>query len=272
MSGHLSYLEAIVIGALQGVTELFPVSSLGHSVLIPALIGGSWGRDLNVSSPESPYLAFIVGLHVATALALLVFFWRDWVRIVRGFATSVRHRRVHTADERLAWMIVLGTIPVGITGLLLEHTFRTVLGRPIPAAIFLTVNGAVLYGAEVLRRRAARQPAAAQPVPAGVQRSAADRHRRRLGPTGTRPVRQVGRHPPQRTHRDLRRGQRHPTEPDLHPPRRRRRPDRPLQPALDPLQPARRRRALIPPTATRRRRRTSDDPDLDRLNQTGAAP
>jgi undecaprenyl-diphosphatase len=173
MSGHLSYLEAIAIGALQGVTELFPVSSLGHSVLIPALIGGSWGRDLNVSSPESPYLAFIVGLHVATALALLVFFWRDWVRIVRGFATSVRHRRVHTADERLAWMIVLGTIPVGITGLLLEHTFRTVLGRPIPAAVFLTVNGAVLYGAEVLRRRAAHPPATAQPVPAGVQRSAA---------------------------------------------------------------------------------------------------
>ncbi len=171
MSGHLSYLEAIAIGALQGVTELFPVSSLGHSVLIPALIGGSWGRDLNVSSPESPYLAFIVGLHVATALALLVFFWRDWVRIVRGFATSVRHRRVHTADERLAWMIVLGTIPVGITGLLLEHTFRTVLGRPIPAAVFLTVNGAVLYGAEVLRRRAALAPAAAQRVAAGIYRS-----------------------------------------------------------------------------------------------------
>jgi undecaprenyl-diphosphatase len=151
---HLNYLEAIVIGALQGVTELFPVSSLGHSVLIPALIGGSWARDLNVSAPESPYLAFIVGLHVATACALLIFFWRDWVRIINGLYTSIRYRRVESTNERLAWMLIVATIPVGISGLVLEHTFRTVLGRPIPAAIFLTLNGLVLYGAERLRRRA----------------------------------------------------------------------------------------------------------------------
>ena len=157
MTVHLTYPESIVIGALEGVTELFPVSSLGHSVLIPALIGGRWARDLNVSAPESPYLAFIVGLHVATALALLLFFWRDWLRIVGGFVTSVRHRRISTADERLAWMIVLATIPVGITGLLLEHTFRTVLGKPIPAAVFLMVNGAILYAAERMRRRAVRR-------------------------------------------------------------------------------------------------------------------
>jgi undecaprenyl-diphosphatase len=99
------------------------------------LIGGSWVRDLNVSAPESPYLAFIVGLHVATAVALLVFFWRDWVRIVTGLYTSLRYRRVREPDERLAWMVVIGTIPVGVTGLLLEHTFRTVLGRPVPAAL-----------------------------------------------------------------------------------------------------------------------------------------
>src|SRR5499427_10507161 len=99
MSGHLTYAEAIVVGALQGVTELFPVSSLGHSVLIPALIGGRWAHDLNVSAAESPYLAFIVGLHVATALALIVYCWRDWLRIVRGLWTSVRLRRVVTPDE-----------------------------------------------------------------------------------------------------------------------------------------------------------------------------
>lgn len=156
MSAHLSYLEALVIGGLQGITELFPVSSLGHAVIIPAVIGGSWARDLDVSAPESPYLAFVVGLHVATAVALLAFFWRDWVRILRGFFTSLRHRRVQTPDERLAWMIIIGTIPVGLTGLWLEHTFRTVIGRPIPAAIFLMVNGAILYGAERLRRRPAR--------------------------------------------------------------------------------------------------------------------
>jgi undecaprenyl-diphosphatase len=152
---HLTYPEAIVIGLLQGVTELFPVSSLGHSVLIPALVGGRWARDLSVSAPESPYLAFIVGLHVATAGALVVFFRRDWVRVVTGLWTSLRYRRVDDSDQRLAWRLVIATIPVGIAGLLLEHTFRTVLGRPVPAALFLIVNGGILYGAERLRRRAA---------------------------------------------------------------------------------------------------------------------
>src|ERR1700753_124652 len=90
---HLTYAEAILVGLVQGVTELFPVSSLGHSVLIPALIGGSWAQDLNVSAPESPYLAFIVGLHVATAIALIVYFWRDWLRIIRGLVTSIGARK-----------------------------------------------------------------------------------------------------------------------------------------------------------------------------------
>ena len=151
---ELTYLEAIVVGAFQGVTELFPVSSLGHSILVPALVGGRWAHDLNVSAPESPYLAFIVGLHVATAVALLVFFWRDWLRIVAGFVSSLRYRRLRTPGERLAWLLIVGTIPVGICGLLLEHLFRTTLGRPVPAAAFLIANGVVLYGAELLRRRA----------------------------------------------------------------------------------------------------------------------
>jgi undecaprenyl-diphosphatase len=151
---HLTYLEAIIVGAFQGVTELFPVSSLGHSVLIPALVGGQWAQDLNVSAPESPYLAFIVGLHVATAAALLLFFWRDWVRIIGGFITSIRYRRLATPAERLAWLIIMATIPVGVTGLALEHLFRTTLGKPIPAAAFLIANGVVLYLGERLRRRA----------------------------------------------------------------------------------------------------------------------
>jgi undecaprenyl-diphosphatase len=163
----LTYPEAIVVGLFQGVTELFPVSSLGHSVLIPALIGGRWARDLNVSAPESPYLAFIVGLHVATALALLAFFWRDWVRIITGLVTSLRDRRIHTADQRLAWLLIFATIPVGIAGLALEHTFRTTLGKPIPAAIFLTANGVILYGGERLRRRAPDRAAEAAGPSAG---------------------------------------------------------------------------------------------------------
>jgi undecaprenyl-diphosphatase len=141
---HLSWLEAGTIGLLQGVTELFPVSSLGHSVLIPAVIGGGWARDLNVRAPESPYLAFIVGLHVATAVALIIFFWRDWLRIVRGLATSIARREVADPDQRLAWLLVLATIPVGIVGLVGEHAFRTTLARPVPTACFLIVNGIVL--------------------------------------------------------------------------------------------------------------------------------
>jgi undecaprenyl-diphosphatase len=153
MSAHLSYVEAVIVGAAQGITELFPVSSLGHSVLVPALVGGQWAQDLNVSAPQSPYLAFIVGLHVATAVALLVFFWRDWLRILAGFVSSVRHRRIQTSDERLAWLIVVATIPVGLAGLLLEQLFRTTLGKPIPAAVFLFLNGIALYAGEVLRKR-----------------------------------------------------------------------------------------------------------------------
>ena len=160
----LSYLQAVVIGLLQGVTELFPVSSLGHSVLVPAWIGGSW-QDLVTQSAtqhseSSPYLAFIVALHVATAIALLIFFRDEWIRIIRGLLSSigpsVRARKIvaRTPDERLAWLLVIATIPVGITGLALEHTFRTLFAKPEAAAIFLTVNGLILLAGERLRRRA----------------------------------------------------------------------------------------------------------------------
>src|SRR5260370_15474787 len=148
----LTYPAASISGLLQGVTELFPVSSLGHSVLLPAIIGGQWARDLSVSAKESPYLAFIVGLHVATALALMIYFWREWVRIIGGFFSSIRDRRIATADQRLAWMIILATIPVGVARLLLEHSFRVLLGQPIPAAVFLTVDGLVLFAGARLRR------------------------------------------------------------------------------------------------------------------------
>jgi undecaprenyl-diphosphatase len=141
----MTYPEAMVVGLIQGVTELFPVSSLGHNVLIPALVGGSWAKALNVSTPESPYLAFIVGLHVATAIALLIYFWRDWVRIIRGFFTSIRDRDISTPDQKLAWMIIVATIPVGLAGLLFEHAFRTLFGKPVLAAVFLVFNGVILF-------------------------------------------------------------------------------------------------------------------------------
>ena len=159
---ELSYLQAVLIGLLQGVTELFPISSLGHSVLVPAWIGGSWQHlvteNATGNSEQSPYLAFIVALHVATALALLTFYWRDWVRIVRALVITLRTRRIETSTERLAWLLVIATVPVGITGLALEHTFRTLFAKPVAASVFLTVNGLILLGAERLRRRADAQP------------------------------------------------------------------------------------------------------------------
>jgi undecaprenyl-diphosphatase len=182
----MSYLQAIVIALVQGVTELFPVSSLGHSVLVPAWIGGSWQtlvtQSSQASSATSFYLAFIVALHCATAAALLWFFRADWVRIIRGFfrsaARSLGARRLDVADpdERLAWLIVFATIPVGITGLALEHVFRTVFAKPLAASIFLFINGLILLLGERFRRgatEAAPAPAtpARVPVAAGLDRA-----------------------------------------------------------------------------------------------------
>ena len=198
---HLTYLEAAVVGLVQGVSELFPVSSLGHNVLIPALVGGSWAKDLNVADANSPYLAFIVGMHVATAIALLIYFWRDWIRIIGGFFSSIRHRQVQTRDQRLAWMIILATIPVGLVGVVADKPFREVFGKPIVAGVFLIVNGVILYCGERFRpqssvradqevaaqRQAALVPAAArarrQPVPAGAGN----------GPAGPARLRPAGR-------------------------------------------------------------------------------
>src|SRR5882724_12866472 len=150
-----TYPEAIFAGLVQGVSELFPVSSLGHGVLLPALIGGKWAQDMNMSTPNSPYLDILVAAHVGTAIALVVFFWHDWVRIIGGLFTSIRDRRIETNDQRLAWLLVIGTIPVGIAGLLLDKIVQHDLGKPIPASIFLALNGAVLFGVERIQRNKA---------------------------------------------------------------------------------------------------------------------
>jgi len=148
----MTYFQAIVIGIVQGITELFPISSLGHSVLLPELLG--WDKLVSgESAGESFYLAFLVGLHVATALALLVFYRRDWAEVIRGFFTSLRKRRIETAPERLAWLLVVGTIPVGIVGLVFEHQLRVVFAKPTAAAVFLTINGLILFAGERFRRR-----------------------------------------------------------------------------------------------------------------------
>jgi len=149
----LSYFQAIVLGVLQGVTELFPISSLGHTVLFPTLFG--WNNLVDAqSADESYWLALVVLLHLGSALGLLAYFWRTWVEIVGAFFATLRKRRADTPNERLAWLIIVATIPAGILGLAFEHQLRTLTAKPEVAAVFLMINGLILFGGEYYRRRA----------------------------------------------------------------------------------------------------------------------
>ena len=146
----ITYFQAVVIGLLQGITELFPISSLGHAVILPKLVG--W--DLNQDKPY--FLAFLVATHLATATVLFLFFLPEWLRVLRGLGRSLRDRQISPgdADARLAWLLVVGTIPAGLIGLIFEHKLRSLFASPTAAAAFLTANGLILFAAEYLRRRA----------------------------------------------------------------------------------------------------------------------
>ena len=153
MASAITYFQAIVLGILQGVTELFPISSLGHTVLFPTLFG--WNGVVRIQSEsESPWLAFVVMLHVGSALGLLYYYRRDWIEIVSAFLRTLSTRRIQTSNERLAWLIIVASIPAGILGLAFEHPLRTLTAKPEVAAIFLMANGLVLLAAERFRRRA----------------------------------------------------------------------------------------------------------------------
>jgi undecaprenyl-diphosphatase len=150
LASQISYLQALILGVIQGVTELFPVSSLGTSVILPRLFG--W----NIHQNDAYFITFLVATHLATAIVLLLFFWRDWVRIAKGLGRSLRDRGIAAddADAKLGWLLVVGTIPAGILGLLLEHSLRSLFASAQSAAFFLMLNGLMLFGAEALRRRA----------------------------------------------------------------------------------------------------------------------
>jgi undecaprenyl-diphosphatase len=144
----ISYFQAAILGLVQGVSELFPISSLGHSVILPQLFG--W----NIHQNAPYFLTFLVALHLATALVLLGFFWSDWVRIVKGLGRSLRDREISDPDAKLGWLLIVGTIPAGILGLLLQDYLRKLFASAEYASIFLALNGVMLFGAEALRRRA----------------------------------------------------------------------------------------------------------------------
>jgi undecaprenyl-diphosphatase len=164
----LTWFQAVVLGLLQGVTELFPISSLGHTVLFPTLFG--WDALVRAQSdPESFWLAFVVMLHVGSAIGLLIYFWRDWVEIVRAFFATLRRRRITTPTEKLAWLIIVTSIPTGILGLVFEHPVRVALAKPTTAAVFLIINGVILLGAEHLRRRADIRALAAREGPGSTR-------------------------------------------------------------------------------------------------------
>jgi len=152
MHDPISYFQAIVLGLLQGVSELFPISSLGHAVVVPRLLG--W----NIHQNDQYFLSFLVAVHLATAIVLLGFFWQDWKRIVLGIGRSLRDREITDADAKLGWLLVVGTIPAGILGLTLQDPLRKLFASPTLAAFFIFINGLILFGAERLRTHAPGAP------------------------------------------------------------------------------------------------------------------
>ncbi len=145
----LTYFQAILMGLLQGITELFPISSLGHSVILPSLLG--W--KINQTDPF--FLTFLVATHFATALVLFLFFWKDWKQIILGIITSLKEREISESNyyAKFGWLLVVGTIPAGVLGLLFEDTFKKLFAWPEFTAIMLILNGIMLFGAELLRRK-----------------------------------------------------------------------------------------------------------------------
>jgi undecaprenyl-diphosphatase len=165
----LTYLQAIILGVFQGATELFPVSSLGHSVLIANLF--NW---TNLSGQQtahaSTFLNLLVMMHVATAIALIIFYREDWVRIVHGFIRTLKTKRIesHDSDAKLAWLLIAATIPAGLVGLVFEHKLRAAFGTAFFAIVFIILNGVMLLKGDKL-----------------VTQSELNRPRRRPGSSGS---------------------------------------------------------------------------------------
>ncbi len=155
---NLTIWQTIFLALLQGVTELFPISSLGHTVIIPGLLG--WGNIVNDTScgGQSCFLPIIVALHLGTSIALVIYFWRDWFQIILTFLKNIREGEVHTGtDDWMSWLIIIGIIPAGLIGLVLEAPLKQLFSSPAIAAAFLVVNGSILYAGERLRRQAEKK-------------------------------------------------------------------------------------------------------------------
>jgi undecaprenyl-diphosphatase len=152
----ITYFQAIVLGFLQGVTELFPISSLGHSVAFAWLF--NWDSVLkSQTQSESFFLSFLVALHVATGTALLIYYRETWTRIIRGFFGSIKNRKIEGSDSKLAWLLIAATIPAGLFGLIFEHHLRTQFAKPLSAVFFLFINGCILIIGDNYQKRGGGQ-------------------------------------------------------------------------------------------------------------------
>lgn len=145
----ITYLQAIILGLLQGITELFPISSLGHSVIFPTLF------EWHINQKDPGFLSFLVATHFATALVLFLVFWKDWLRILKGVYKSLKEREIKDPDAKLGWVLVVGTLPAGLLAALFQDNLQAFFASATFAATFLVGNGIMLFGAELLRRKKA---------------------------------------------------------------------------------------------------------------------
>src|SRR5438552_3588167 len=149
---NLNIWQTIFLALLQGVTELFPISSLGHTVILPGLLPGVFG-SMNLTTDticsQSCFLPLIVALHLGTSIALVIYFWRDWLQVLRSVFTMVKEAELKRGtNEWVSFLIVVGCIPAGLLGVLLESKLKAIFASPLIAATFLVVNGSVLFAGE----------------------------------------------------------------------------------------------------------------------------
>jgi len=143
--------QAVIIGAIQGITELFPISSLGHAILVPAWLGGTF-REF-ISSENQSYLLVTIAMHLASSVALFIVFRKRWTRLISGSLSAVKNRNLQSTQFRVLSYILIATVPVGILGLAFDDYFQSIFGNPKFSSIFLTINGLILVGAERLAKR-----------------------------------------------------------------------------------------------------------------------
>lgn len=141
----------MIIGFIQGITELFPISSLGHAILIPAWLGGSF-KDF-ISDENQTYLLISIAMHLASSVALFLVFRKRWQNLIFGSFSALKSRNFQNTQFKVLSYIIIATIPVGILGLAFDDYFQSIFGNPEFSAIFLTINGLILIGAERLSRR-----------------------------------------------------------------------------------------------------------------------